>query len=227
MQEDSFFVKHSHSITIVSIASIIFCILLIIIVAIVKYLNQKTYLTVQFAPASAHLELHDQGLSLTNGTYELPSGTYTGTLTADGFQPKNVTVNIAPHQVNPLTDYLTHSSEGLAYFEKSAADMATLHQIANQNHYTDSELSAFLETYDHKASLYDLLPLTISWLKHPDDTPIYNLKITNASNHSKCQGTLCLLATGPNFNQAELANSLAERGYNVNDYEVFYEYSAI
>ena len=220
--QDSFFVRHSRSIAIISITGIVFCIVTLIAVPIAKHFSQKTYLTVQFAPASAHLELYNQGRSLTNGTYELPSGTYTGILTADGFQPKDVTITVNAHQVNNYTDYLVNLSKGLSYFEQNASDIATIRSIQN-----DPDITSFLEAYDYKASIYDLLPLTISWLKYPNDAPMYNLTISNGINHPECTGTLCLATSGPKEDTIELANALAERGYNINDYEVFYEYSAI
>lgn len=222
MQQDSFFVKHSRAITIISIAGIIFCIVLIIITVLHNYLSRKTYLTVQFAPATAHLELYSQNLSLTNGTYELTPGTYTGVLTADGFKPKDITITVNPRQVNTYTDYLVNLSKGLAYFERSTSDLATLRSITD-----DSDITAFLEAYDYKASLHQLLPFTVSWRKYPNDTPMDTVTISNANNHPDCTGTLCLLITGPTDNRTEIAKALAERGYDINNYEVIYEYNAL
>ena len=226
MQQESFFIRYSKQITLVAIVGIIFCIATVIIVSIQKYLSQKTYLTLQFAPSSAILALAD-GTELTTGTREFTPGTYAGTLSAKGFSPKEITFQVHAHQTNGFSDYLVNDAEGLTYYEKNAADISTLHQIARQDNHDDPELTNFLEAYDHKTSLYDLLPLIISWLKRPDDTPTYSLKITNGTNYSQCQSTLCLLTTGPNYNPTELEKALSERGYNINDYEVFYEYSAI
>lgn len=228
MQQDSFFIRHTRIITIISIIGIAFCVSLIIIVTLIKEFSKKTFLTLQFAPASAKLEIIELELSLGNGTYELSPGTYTGILKANGFEPKKITINLEPRKTNNYTDYLVNSSIGLSYFERSASDISTLQQIKNETgDTTNPELLTFLEAYDHKTSIYDLLPLTISWFKHPNGTSIYNLTIKDGTYHPKCTSTLCLSTIGPKEDIAELEKALAERGYNINDYEVFYEYSAI
>lgn len=228
MQQDSFFTKHAKTISSIAIAGIIFCIILIIFVLIQNHFNKKTYLSVQFAPGHAKLEIYGLNQTIKTGSYEMPAGTYTGALRADGFTSAEITFEVKPHQTNTLVSYLVHSAEGLPYFEKNAADISTLHQVKAKTTAQDNpELFSFLETYDRKASIFDLLPLTISWLKYPNDTPMYNLTISNGVNHPNCTSTLCLSTSGPKENLAELAKALAERGYDINDYEVFYEYSAI
>lgn len=222
MQQDSFFTKHARIIAIIASIGIIICIALVIVTAIQKHLSRKTYLSVQFAPSYAELEIYGLNKTLTNGTYEIPAGTYTGALKADGFISKEVNIEVKSHQTNSLSDYLVHSSKGLPYFEKSTTDISTLRQVE-----PTIELSDFLTAYDHKISLYDSLPLTVTWLKYPNDTPVYNLKVEKGTSHPKCNSTLCLSTTGPKENTTELTKALAERGYNINDYEVFYEYSAI
>lgn len=229
MQQDSFFVRHSRSITIIAIASIVFCVVLIFSILIYNHFSKKTYLTVQFAPGYAELEIYGLNQTITTGTYEIPAGIYAGALKADGFIAKDISFEVKPHQSNTFISYLVHSTKGLPYFEKSSADISTLHQIQESTTAVqdNQELTSFLEAYDYKASIYELLPLTISWLKYPNDTPMYNLTITKGTNHPKCTSTLCLSTSGPKENLTELAKALTERGYNINDYEVFYEYSAI
>lgn len=220
--EDSFFVKHSRNIAVISFIGILFCIALIIIVSLVKEFSKPTYLTLQFAPSTATLSLDEPAINLTNGSYEFDPGNYTGILTADGFEPKHVTVTVSARQVNTYTDYLVKPTTGLNSFEQNAADISTLRNLTDH-----PDITQFLESYDHKASLYDQLPLSISWLKRPDDTPTYTLTVTSGINHPNCTGTLCLMTTGPSYNPDELSQALSKRGYDINDYEVFYEYSAL
>ncbi|MBQ3432808.1 hypothetical protein IJG22_00725 [Candidatus Saccharibacteria bacterium] len=219
--QENFIIKHSNLIILISSIGIAFCVLLTVIIALNKELHKPTYLTLQFAPSSATLTL-DDGTELHTGTYELSSGHYVGTLTAKGFNAKNVDFEVIPRQSNSITNYLVNSTKGMSYYEKSAADISTLRQIKN-----DTTVASFLETYDHKLSLYEILPLSVSWFKRANDYPTYTLTVKQATNYPKCQSTLCIIATGPRNNQEELTKALKEKGYNINDYEVFYEYSAV
>lgn len=214
--QENFFVKYARLITIISLIGILFCIILIVIVSISKEHSKNTYLTLQFAPSHAILTL-DSGTELRTGTYEFQPGHYTGTITADNFTPKVIEFEVTPRETTSVTDYIVHSSEGLPYFEKSAANISTLRLI------DDTDIKSFLEAYDYKTSIYDQLPFYANWLKYPDDYPTYTVKIVDGRDDSSCHGTLCLLAIGPKYNQDEIAKTLLEKGYDINNYEIIYE----
>ena len=215
--QENFLVKNAKLITIINSVGIVFCICLLIFVVINKEFSKSTYLSLQFAPSNAVLTL-DNGTELHTGTYEFQPGHYSGTLTSKGFDSKNIDFDIAPRQTNSITNYLVHSTEGLSYFEKNAANIDTLRLIPN-----DSDLANFLEAYDHKVSIYDQLPFYANWLKHPNDYSTYTIEITDGRNKPECHETLCLLAVGPKDNRDEIAKTLSDKGYDINNYEIIYE----
>ena len=215
--QENFIVKNAKLITIINSVGIVFCICLIIFVVINKEFSKSTYLSLQFAPSNAVLTL-DNGTELHTGTYEFQPGHYSGTLTSKGFDSKNIDFDIAPRQTNSIRDYLIHSTEGLSYFEKNAANIDTLRLIPN-----DSDLANFLEAYDHKASIYNKVPLSYSWYENPTNRAISTLTISDGKNHPKCNSTLCLLASMPNENPSIVDILLKENGYDINNYEVIYE----
>lgn len=219
--QESFIIRHSNIIIVIDSIGILFCIMLIIALIINKELSKSTYLTLQFAPNNAILTL-DDGTQLRTGTYELKPGHYTGILTAKGFTPKSLEFDVTPRKTNSVTNYLINSAEGLSFYEKNATDIATLRQIQN-----DTEVNSFLEKYNFKQSIYNLLPFSVTWLKKANDYPTYTLTVKQATDYPKCQSTLCIIATGPRDNREELSKAFKAKGYNIDDYEVFYEYSAI
>lgn len=204
---------------------IIICIASIIIVSMNKYYSRKTYLVLQFAPNNAVLTIDNSDLALKSGSYSIEPGHYSGNIQADHFKTKRIDFDVEPYKTNIITEYLTHETEGLKHFEKNASDMATLHQIKNDNLITN-----FINEYDHKASIYDMLPQEISWngsIEDHDSENIYILRIKNGNNNPNCQGTLCLQTSGIKQNYDYLKDYLTQNGYNINDYEVFYEYSRL
>ena len=223
MQE--LFIKHSKKIIIFSLIIILICISSIIITIINNHLNRKTILSLQFAPSSAALKIDNTDYDLRNGSYEINPGHYTGTIYANGFSPKDISFDIKPHQINAITDYLVHTKEGLQYFEKSAPDINTLRHIKD-----DEAVIEFINNYDRKASIYDLLPQDITYTGNPETTDsntIYILRVTDGTNNPNCQSTLCLSTTGIKQNNSILQDYLNQHGYNINDYEVFYDYSRV
>ena len=221
MQQENFFVKHAKQITTISIIGIIVCIISIIIVSLISYFNKPSFLSIQFAPSNAVLTLND-GTTLRTGSYEIQPGYYNGTITADNYQSKTVSFEIKPHESNSLIDYLVHISEGLEHYTNNQSSISTLRLIKN-----DPDVTNFLQKYDQKTSIYSILPLDITWLKNPNDYPTYTVKLTDGNNRPECFTTLCLLVTGPSYNEAEITKALKEHNYNIDDYEVIYEYSPV
>lgn len=218
--QEPFLIKYSKIITIFSLAGIGFCILLILFTFLHREFSKKTYLSVQLAPSSAVLTLDNSNQELRTGTYELQPGHYSGVISANSFTPKTIEFDVKPRQSNSLNEYLVHTKEGLKYFEKSSAYISILRQIQN-----DQDITDFLEAYDYNSSIYEQLPFYSTWLKRPDDYPTYTLSITDGRNNPNCQGTLCLLAIGPMYNENEISKTLSEKGFFAENYEVLYEKS--
>ena len=209
--QQPFLVKYSRQITIFSLIGIIFCIILIICTSLHHEFSKKTYLSVQLAPSSAVLTLDNSGKELRTGTYELPPGHYTGTISADSFTPKTIEFDVEPRQSNSLNEYIIHTKEGLSFFEKSAANISILRQIKD-----DQDVTNFLDAYDYKTSIYDKLPLySIFTNARPTSTAI-----TDGRNDSRCLSTLCLLTTEEDSALSDTKQTLTDSSYNYNDYDI-------
>ena len=146
--EETFLTKHSRQITIINLIGIVFCIILIICTSLHHELSKKTYLSVQLAPSSAILTLDNSNKELRTGTYELQPGHYSGVITASNFTSKNIEFEVKARQSNSLNEYITHTKEGLTFFEKSPTNISILRQIEN-----DQDVASFLDAYDYKSSI--------------------------------------------------------------------------
>lgn len=216
--KENLLIRHFTSITIVNTIGITICVLIIVITFINHEFGKPTFLTVQLAPGTAELTLENTNTILRTGTYELQPGTYTGTITAKGFNPKTVNFEVKPRTTNSLVDYLINSSEGLGYYEKSTASISTLRLIKD-----DQEVTSFLESYDRKNSIYDKLPFSKAWYPNPDIKYIATLTISDGRDDPRCSSSLCLKYESAINDHDVLRQTLSENGFNINDYEAIYE----
>ena len=191
-----------------------------LITAISLKADKKTYLTLSFAPTEAALTIN--GTDYRTGTYEFQPGKYTGELHYEGFTPKMVEIEVKNEAVTTVTEYLVNEQQGLAYYEKHAADIEVLRHVSDSK-----DVGDFLASYDQKYSLMEQLPLDASFDNRADsDFPGQDLvmvSIRNGNMHKKCEGTLCLLVVGKKVNKNKVKSVLSEKGYKIEDYEVIYE----
>lgn len=221
--QDDFFGKHAKKIIFFSVIGMVCCILLIIFYFVGKKLGQRTYLTLQFAPSFAKIKIYGMDEEYGSGSYEIPDGKYSGVIEADGFEKKEISFEVKVHQVNTVVDYIINSDSGMKYFEKNSADINTLRQIEN-----DENIERFFDDYNKKESIYNILPLDISWhggYGTEEEGIMFDMEILDGRGYAECKGTLCLLVRGLRDDRERVINALAEKGYNIEDYEVFYESS--
>lgn len=190
---------------------------------IVAELNAPPRLSINIAPSNADILIDGQHYRC--GLYELAPGDYHAQISADGFNAKDLDFTVTPHGTTIITDYLVHSNEGLAYFERSVVDLATLRAIDTP------EIRDFLQAYDHKAAIVAELPITGSYDANADKNaaPVseYSFKITDGSRHADCQRVICLLISSykanPTILKHAVSQKLQEKGYNLDDYQTIYE----
>lgn len=201
---------------------VIIVISIIIIIALIIQNNQpsKTYLTIGVAPSEATILINGQEYH--NGSYEFKPGTYEALISADGFTPKTLSLEVKNHETTPFATYLFNEQEGLAYFEKSAADLAILATLS------DPEIKEFMNAYNQKITIRDHLPLDATYdLSAQSGTPgndLYKQTISDGSTDPRCSRAFCLLASGYRLNENALREAVENLGYNFNDYEVINDF---
>lgn len=199
------------------------CLVGIIAVIIHNLMPEKTLVSINVAPTEATVTI--DGREYHNGTYEIKPGQYQVSISADGFDPKIVNLDIKPHQTTPLSTYLVNKKEGLAYFEKSAADLQVLNSI------TDQEIQDFMQQYRKKISIKDQLPISVRYNAAQGSTTegrsLDFQTVSDGTSRSDCSMAFCLLVSATYGisapDEASVRAALSNLGYNYDDYEVIYD----
>ena len=214
------FDKHYKIFIAVVIGIIIAAIGVIIIIPIVKENSRPTILEISVAPTTARIEIG--GKIYHNGTQVVEPGKYDVKVSQDGFGSKTVQVDAKAHQQTTLTTYLVHEKEGLAYYERSTADIEILRLNTNSE-----EVAKFLEAYDKKVSIRSILPINASYNLKDTNPNMSNymifMNIADGSMHKDCHHAFCLVVTGDRKNEQRIQEMLKINGYNYKDYEIIYE----
>lgn len=214
------FDEHSKAFIRSVVGLILLSIILIIVVPMIRQSQKATMLEITVAPTSAIIEI--SGKEYRNGTYAIEPGEYEVKISRDGFDSKEQHLTIKAHELTTFRTFLIHRTEGLKYYERSAADLAAL-----RLNVSDAEVNAFLADYDERLKIKDILPINASYnLK--DTNPSFGnymilIKIDDGSTNPKCQLAFCLVVTGDERNEARVRERLAAYGFNYADYEIIYE----
>jgi hypothetical protein len=92
----------------------------------------------------------------------------------------------------------------------------------------DEQLKEFLDYYDKKLEVVNVLPMDVSY-----NDPTYNDRLTghtvkaymeDGSSEDDCERAFCIKLSGIRIDKEKIAKILAEKGYNLDDYFIVYEY---
>jgi hypothetical protein len=225
MEALQFFDKHYKLFIGAIIGVIILCVGAIIIVPIVRAINRPTILELAIAPTTAKIELN--GVEYQNGTHRVEPGEYNIKITKDGFVSKEATITVPKYEQTHFSAYILNKEESYAYFERSAADIEVLRQINTDN---DDGLKAFLDEYDKKIKIKEILPINATYNLNEGIKGAANylveVFITDGSTHPECHHAFCLRVIGDrkkDNRKAHVKEMLKINGYNYEDYEVIYD----
>ena len=191
--------------------------------AVKLFANQEvraTVINITVAPSHAIIKL--DGEVKRNGSYIVEPGSHRVEASAEGFKSKSYDVTVDLNSSQEVSFYLENTTVGMEFYEKSEVEINLLRTIAK----SDESAEAFLETYDSKRALISETPFVVEYLT----TRGYqnNMRFTNANSDKRCKGTLCILVSGFKEDDSSFYNTvkktISDRGYNIEDYEVFYEF---
>lgn len=222
MEVLSFFDKHYKACVAAIIGIIVISIVVIIAVPIIKENSKPTILEIAVAPTTAKIEV--DGKEYRNGTHEIEPGQHSIKLSKEGFSTKETTVEVKDHQQTLYADYILNEKEGYKYFERSAADIDMLRLSWNEE---DMELREFLDEYDEKIRIRELLPINASYNLKDSNPKLGNymifMTISDGSTSDKCHYAFCLRVTGDRKNEKRVREMLKINKFDYDDYEVIYE----
>ena len=150
-----FITAHFRGVVIILSIIVIICVGALIALPFLAYRPKISSIEISVAPSFAKIEINGQ--TYTNGVHEFEPGEYEATISADGFESKKVKVTVEKEKSAKLSDYLLNTEEGLAYFERSEADLRSLEAVDK------AEVKEFLDDYSKKVSIREVLPIDASY----------------------------------------------------------------
>ncbi len=200
--------------------AIALCVFVSIIVSSISNASPSaTILNISVAPTSAHITI--DGVETRNGSYRVSSGVHHIEASADGFESKSLDIDVKSDETNNVAFYLPNEEVGLKYYERSDVEVNLMRVIAKY----DDGAKEFIDAYDLKFGLIIDVPFSVEY-ETPDG--FASMRFSDGRDDSRCDSTLCILVSGhkvdDNSFYGEVTNELSSRGYDIEDYEVIYEY---
>ena len=189
---------------IIGVAFLVVAALALLITVLVRNfsLANKIELTVLVAPESAKILIN--GKEYKNGTYDFSPGTYSISISADGFEEKTVELTANSGEIALLYDYLLPTSG-----KYSLNDYKLLKYLSK-----DEKTSALLEARANAVAFVSILPLEYSSLTVSDD-----------SDSSSCPAdpNLCIKISSSSLSESEAIDFLKSEGYDLSDLVISFE----
>ena len=166
------------------------------------------------------------GKNYSSGSYRFfPTNEAKITIKADGFEEKSYTAKLEAGKTLVIHDYLVNSEQGMNYYYSNATDYKVLKFVAN-----DEQSQNFLSESIYAEQIRDYLPFNHTEIsKSPSlgiaSGQIYNVDIYDATEEERCQYFVCLkvVDSDKKKDSALIERLLKEKGFNINNYQVFYE----
>lgn len=210
--------------TLVMVLTAIICVSIIYIMfALILHGHKDTYVNISVAPYNATVKINNKEYS--TGTHKIDPGEYKVVVSADGFETKELDLKVKSGAIASVVTYLVNKEEGMKYYERDRHDLALLQTMDTEN---DERLKEFLDYYDKKLEVVNVLPMDVSY-----NDPTYNDRLTghtvkaymeDGSSEDDCERAFCIKLSGIRIDKEKIAKILAEKGYNLDDYFIVYEY---
>lgn len=219
---------HNKWVRIVLIANAI--IIIVIICLLIWQSTKVSTVNLNITPVDATISINGDK-KYQNGQYSITPGTYNVTISHEGLEPKNFTIDVAPQSVVTISTFLSDADHTFDFYKlrKNYPSYAKLEEIASadNNITTDQDITAetfikrFQEDYE---ALTTKLPIDHSETIYQDG--FYEIKNSfNIIARNDCANTLCIQVNTLSANDKEYINAIIqEKGLNVEDFEIEYKY---
>ena len=199
-------VNNKKKLIVIVVVALVLALIAFAITLIVRNINSnnKTELTVLVAPETAKVEIN--GKEYKNGTYDFAPGTYSVSLSADGFESKTVELTANSGEIALLYDYLLPTSG-----KYSLKDYDLLKYLSK-----DETTKSLLEARASAVSFLSLLPY---------DFPDEGVSVEDFSSSSECPAdpNLCIKVTSLSLSKEDALALIKAQGYDLTDLTVFFD----
>lgn len=195
-------------------AVIIFVALVILSIVIIR---PVATLDILVAPTSAQVMIN--GKEYSNGTYTLSPGEITAVISKDGFEGKEIKLELIQGETAQLYTYLLPADGSYDWYLDHEEDMMVLNTIGDARAIEESA------SYKKKYPAIEALP--IIYAKYDENWDYTEFRI-DGGDFDECEEDFCLKITDTTGGNYEFALSLIrEKGFNPDDFEIIYEYKPI
>ena len=212
---------------------ILFVDIVLLLTAIALLIWQSTKVsTISFnvAPIDSTIAINGNQ-NYQNGQYSITPGTYNVTISHEGLESKNFTVDIAPQSVATISTFLSDADHTFDFYKlkKNYSSYAKLEEIASadNNMTTDQDTSAepFIQKFqDSYTAMNTKLPIEYSESTGYGRTLEIHKNISIQAK-TDCEYTLCVQAFIVGTDSEDFIKSLMQdKGINAEDFEIEYKF---
>lgn len=178
----------------------------IVVLGVLKF-TKTAVIDVLVAPATAVVEI--DGRSYGTGAYRMYPGEVKATISAEGFEPKTVTLELKSGETTKIYDYLEPVADNTYFYAKNTADAEIMARVGGEE--ADKTVKIL--------SIRDILPI-IDFQYAGLDADSIEIVI---DQDSVCDATFCLMVTGDtSAGHSKTLEMIREKGYNPEDYKIRY-----
>ena len=176
-----------------------------------------TLLDLSVLPFNAKVVI--DGEEVGSGIHELLPGKKHIVISADGFANKTFDIDVEKDKTTSFSTYLIHEKKGLTYYANDRSAIDFLRTIKD-----DDAASNLVAQFDHKNSLFLKLPISTGFSQ---ERGYISAEIKDGRYEQGCKTPFCLIIkrvpSSASVIPGLVSGYLRSIGFNMNDYEVFYE----
>lgn len=198
------------SLIIGSIIAIDVVALVVLLVLFIINVGKTAVMDVKLVPMNARLLIGSD--EYYTGVYKMNPGVVTARIMAEGFEEKEIEIELTSDKYTRVYEYLIPVAENMNYYANNGDDIALLQEIGG------AEVQEMMK----KMSIKSVLPLI-----NFEYGGLYGAsrEIVVDQDYDNCDDYICLFVTGASEAEKSKVNAMiSEAGYNAEDYKIRYAY---
>lgn len=194
--------------------------IIIVVAIIVVHVSKTATIDIKVAPSEAKIEING-GAYDNFQSYDVAPGNYHVKISMDGMRTREFDFTLEKDGFQRVWSYLVDENGGFDYYLSHPEEIPILEQVA-----TDEKAEAFLEKYNAVVEIDEELPIKVDdYTENFSDYIEYEIV---ADDREDCPKVRCLkIIDGTGGNEQAAKDYLKSEGYNLDDYEITYEYQSV
>lgn len=211
------YTRNRKILSIFAVIGLIFFIVIAIVLAIFD--SRKTArLNILISPSFATVKI-DNHIFKTEDDIRYFPGTYTAEISAEGFIPQSIPIELIANQEEHLYIALVPTPENSDYYEQNPRESGRLQAVI------DSDYDAGSATYLAQYPIISIIPYEHSTEDRFGDPAGYRI---DYGKFDDCDSDFCLQVTGYlKSNLEEAKEYIKSKGFNPDDYQILFNYTPV